>query len=238
MALVLTFVCGLFFLIGIVIYKFSKNKNFLNLISISCACVVLFGLIIFDLIPELIEINEWWLILFVMLGLALLMILDLFVPNHSHHHIDNDENTKEHQDHIVHIGTITIIALLLHNMVEGMALYGMGTNNLKSGVLMCIGIGLHNLPFGFQIASFNEKKHNKVLLILLVLSGFIGGLIVYFFGSISEIILGIIIAVTLGMVLHIFLFELLKEVINNRKKKETIYGIIIGVIILVLICFV
>lgn len=233
-ALLLTLISGLFFLIGIVVYKKSKNKIQLTNISIACAMIVMLGLIIFDLLPELIEIGKWWLILFVILGLSTLLILDIFIPHHNHEHHDNDEETKDHKEHIAHIGAITIIALLLHNLVEGIALYSLGINDLKSGILMCIGISLHNLPFGFQIASFSEKR-NYILITLLVLSGFFGGLFVFLFGTISELVLGIIIAITLGMILHIFFFELLKEVIVNIKKKETIYGIIIGIVILILI---
>lgn len=234
-ALILTLICGLAFLVGIVLYKYIKNKNSLNLISIACACIVILGLILFDILPELMEIGKWWLVIFVLFGLFLLIILDLFIPHHVHHHYDNDEETKDHKEHIVHIGTVTIIALLLHNMVEGMALYSVAINDFKSGILMCLGVSLHNLPFGFQIASFTNTKRNKYLLLLLILSSVIGGLIIYLFGSISDLILGIIMAITLGMILHIFLFELLKETVSNIKKKETIYGIIIGILILIVI---
>ncbi|MDE6285305.1 MAG: ZIP family metal transporter [Bacilli bacterium] len=233
--LLLTFISGLFFLVGIIIYKITKNKERLNLIAIASASVIILGLIFFDLLPEIIEIGNWWLSLFIMLGLALLMILDFFIPHHTHHHKEHHDNKKEHQGHINHIGVMTIAALLLHNLVEGMALYSVTLSSSKSGVLMCLGIGLHNLPFGLQIASYTENKKNIALIILLILSGLIGGIIVNFWGVINELILGIIIAITLGMILHILLFELLKEVIHNVKKKETIYGIIVGIIILILI---
>ena len=115
-----------------------------------------------------------------------------------------------------------------------MALYGVASNDLKSGILMLLGIGLHNLPFGFQIASSQNKK-NILLLVLLILSGFIGGITFLAFGELNETFEGIIIALTLGMLLHILFFELLKEVLEEIDKKDTIYGIIIGIILLFLI---
>ena len=147
----------------------------------------------------------------------------------------NDEEKEDHKNHIEHISTITIIALLLHNIIEGMALYGVATTDLKSGILMLTGIGLHNLPFGFQISATKKNNKNKMLITLLVLSGGIGGLIFLIFGNLSPILEGIIIALTLGMLLHILFFELLKEVYEEIHKKETIYGIIIGIILLVVI---
>ena len=174
-------------------------------------------------------------IYFVIIGLFLLILIDKLVPHHEHNHHENDEEKEDHKNHIEHISTITIIALLLHNIIEGMALYGVATTDLKSGILMLTGIGLHNLPFGFQISATKKNNKNKMLITLLVLSGGIGGLLFLIFGNLSPILEGIIIALTLGMLLHILFFELLKEVYEEIHKKETIYGIIIGIILLVVI---
>lgn len=235
MALLLTFFSGLFFLVGIIIYNLVKNKTNLTRLSISCASIVIIGLILFDLLPELLELKKWWLIFFVLIGLFILIIIDKLIPHHEHDHHENDENKKEHIEHIQHVSTITIIALLLHNIIEGMALYGVTSTDTKSGILMLLGIGLHNLPFGFQIANYKKDSKSRFLLLMLILSGFIGGLIFLLFGSISPILEGIIISLTLGMLLHILLFELLKEVLEEINKKETIYGIILGIIILIVI---
>ena len=235
MALLLTLLSGLFFLIGVIVYRFVKHKKELTIGAMACALIVILGLICFDLVPELLEIKKWYLIIFVIIGFVFLVLIDKLIPHHHHDHKENDENTHEHQEHLEHIGFITLLALLLHNMVEGMALYSVSVNNLESGILMCLGIGLHNLPFGFQIASNIKSRSKTVATILLVLSGLIGGLIVYAFGNISEFVTGIIIALTLGMLLYILIFELLKEVWSNIKKKSTICGIIIGITILMLI---
>ena len=235
MALLLTLLSGLFFLIGVIVYRFVKHKKELTIGAMACALIVILGLICFDLVPELLEIKKWYLILCVVIGLLFLLLIDKLIPHHHHEHKENDEATKEHQGHLEHIGFITILALILHNMVESMALYSVASDNLTSGTLMCLGIGLHNLPFGFQIASNTKSRSKTVATILLVLSGLIGGLIVYAFGNISEFVTGIIIALTLGMLLYILIFELLKEVWSNIKKKSTICGIIIGITILMLI---
>ncbi len=235
MALLFTFFSGLFFLVGIVGFRLAKRKIELTNMAMACALVVIMGLIVFDLMPELLEMNKWWLVLFVLLGLVILILIDKIVPHHHHDHHDNDEEGEDHQSHLAHIGIVTILALLLHNIIEGMALYGVTLGNVKSGALMLLGIGLHNIPFGFQIATYNKSKYNKILLVLLILSGFIGGLIFSICGSINSTVEGIVIAITLGMLLHILIFELLKEVWLNIRKRESICGIIIGVVILVLI---
>lgn len=233
--LLLPLVSGLFFLIGIFVYRLVKHKKELTIVSMACAMVVITGLIVGDLVPHLLEINNYLLIIFVFVGLLFILMLDKLIPHHHHEHHENDEETNDHQEHIKHISIITIMALLLHNFVEGMGLYGVTMDNYKSGILMCIGISLHNLPFGFQIASYNEKSSNKLLIALLVLSGLLGGLTIYLFGNVNHFVEGVIIAITLGMIMHILVFELFNEVWTNIKKKETYCGIIIGILILIII---
>ena len=230
-ALLLTFLSGLFYLVGIIIYKFVKHKNELTVAAIACAAVVIIGLIVFDLAPELIEQDNAWLFVFVILGFVLLFLIDKLIPHHHHKHHDHDEATKEHKDRLEHVSTITILALSMHNLIEGMALYSISLESIRSGTLMLIGVGLHNLPFGFQIAG----TKNKLLVFLLVISAFLGGLIVFFFGNIDEFLQGVVLAISMGMLLHILLFELFKEIRENIRQKATIYGIIIGVILLIII---
>lgn len=234
MALLLTFCSGLFFLLGIIVYQIVPNKTKFSKFSIACACVVILGLICGDLVPELIEIGNYLSILFVIVGLVFLILIDKLIPYHTHEHHENDEEEEDHVGHMEHISLITIIALLLHNMIEGMALYGVSVGDTKSGVLMLLGIGLHNLPFGFQIAS-NGNKKSIPWIIFLVLSGFIGGLIFKIFGSFSATLEMMIISLTCGMLIHILVFELLGEVKREIKKKETIYGLGVGAIIVLLI---
>ena len=230
-ALLLTFLSGLFYLVGIIIYKFVKHKNELTVAAIACAAVVIIGLIVFDLAPELIEQDNAWLFVFVILGFVLLFLIDKLIPHHHHKHHAHDEATKEHKDRLEHVSTITILALSMHNLIEGMALYSISLESIRSGILMLIGVGLHNLPFGFQIAG----TKNKLLVFLLVISAFLGGLVVFFFGNIDEFLQGVVLAISMGMLLHILLFELFKEIRENIRQKMAIYGIIIGVILLIII---
>ncbi|HIU11368.1 MAG TPA: ZIP family metal transporter [Candidatus Onthocola stercorigallinarum] len=230
-ALLLTFLSGLFYLVGIIIYKFVKHKNELTVAAIACAAVVIIGLILFDLLPELIEQDNAWLFVFVILGFVLLFLIDKLIPHHHHKHHAHDEATKEHKDRLEHVSTITILALSMHNLIEGMALYSVSLESIRSGILMLIGVGLHNLPFGFQIAG----TKNKLLVFLLVISAFLGGLVVFFFGNVDEFLQGVVMALSMGMLLHILLFELFKEIRENIRQKMAIYGIIIGVILLIII---
>ncbi len=236
-ALLLTVITGVFFLMGILFNKICKGNKNINILSIALSFVILLYLIIFDILPEISESFNFYALLFILLGLVLLKILDFFVPQHDHHHKDKNDNKKEHDNHLNHIGTITIIALLLHNILENMALYNVAIKDFKSGMFMCLGIGLHNLPLGFQIGS-NLKKENNFNIFILTISGLVGGLINLFIGNISEVITTYLLSFTLGMLIYLTFFELFKEVIENIKNRYTYYGIILGVIIIILLMFI
>jgi len=242
MGLFLALISGLFFIVGLIISKTVKNKEKLSYFAISLAFIVMLNLIIFDLIPEVFEIFENKLLIafvLVLFGIGVLKVFDMFIPDHHHNHHDNEKNHHEHNSHVYHIGLVTLISLILHNIIEGIAIYGLTAYNLESGLFMCAGVALHNIPLGIEIAlsleKLKDKKNsNKIFITLLALSSLLGALIVSLFGTISELLLGIVSSITLGMIIYIAFFELLQEILNNRKHKEVYYGIITGVIIIII----
>lgn len=244
--LILTLIAGLFFLIGGLISLKVKNKDKLNAFSIALALVIIINLLAMDLTPEILELLEDYdfsfkimiILIFGLLGIFLLKILDFFIPDHHHEHHDNEIDKKEHISHIKHIGTLTLISLILHNLLEGFAIAGMSLNDYKIGLMVCISVALHNIPLGTTIFSSIDIRKNKLLVTILTLSSFIGGLIFFIIGDISTLVLAIISIITLGMLIYISLMELLPELLVNRKKKETIIGLLTGVIIIVISMFI
>lgn len=239
---ILTLIAGAFFLIGGLISKKFKNKEALNHFSIALAFIIMLNLIFTDLIPETLELLEDYktssriimIITFIILGILLLKILDFFIPDHHHDHHENEKNIKEHLSHEKHIGTLTVISLILHNVLEGFAIFGMSLNDFKLGIMICISVALHNIPLGTHIFSSLSLEKNKGLIGILTLSSLIGGIIFLIVGNISNLVLAIITCLTLGMLIYIELFELFPEMIRGIKKKETKLGILLGLIILLI----
>ncbi len=241
--IILTIIVGLFFPIGGLISLKVKNKSKLNNFSIAMAFIIMLSLVFLDLGPESYELlsTEYSLlrslliiVISALIGFFILRLLDLFVPHHEH----QEKNVKEHNNHIKHIGTLTIISLTLHNILEGFAICGLSNTNLKIGILTCISVALHNIPLGTQIFNSLKFKDNKISFIILLLSSLIGGLIFTFVGNISNVLLAIITGIALGMLLFIVLIELLPELINNLKNKETKIGLLVGVILIIISAFI
>ena len=245
--LLISLIAGLSFIIGYIISKLVKQKEKFVIFSISLAFPILLALAFFDLLPEVymgfktydFYLRVLFIIALVLFGIFFLKLLDLYIPHHNHNHQHPDP--KDHISHLNHIGLVTAISLFLHNLIEGIAIYTTANNNLKSGLLMMIAVSLHNIPLSIEISSSmsTNKKENIITTILLTISSFPGGLIIYLSNiSIPEVILSSLMAITMGMVLYISLFELLPEILNHKKLKETSYGIFAGCIILLIAIFI
>lgn len=240
MELIITLLSGLFVLLGTLIVFIIKDNHRIVDFSISIAFGVMIMLIGMELVPEAYELISnhfqfpYHLLLMIgsiLLGILILKILDLFIPDHE----IESHSKKSETDNFLHIGIVSSVALILHNIIEGMAIYSTVSAS-EIGFLIMIGVGLHNIPLGMIITStlydFNKsKKKTFAILFLISLSTLLGGIIMVFLSPfISEVMLGILLCLTLGMLIYIAIFELLSEMLHS-KKKSSIVGIILGIAI-------
>lgn len=244
--LLTTFLLGIFILIGAFVALIVNKKEKIVDFSIGLAFGVITMLIITDLLPETFEnlgLKYIYLFLiFVAGGFFLLRFLDTLIPAHHDHH---KMTKKEANNNLAHIGLVTTFALILHNIVEGIAVYTAALSDAHLGLLLAIGVGFHNIPLGMVIASsfYQSNVDNKKTFItigLVALSTFIGGLVMYIFklSVVSEVLLGILLSLTLGMLIFIVLDELVPRIKNSHNKKVSYLGVCIGIVILIISLFI
>ena len=233
-SLLLTLFVGIFIVIGSLLGVYSRDNRRVTDMSVSIAFGVIMGLIIFEILPESYEILSeelgtfravLSLIILTALGIMLLKTLDMFVPCHEHeeHHEHEHKNDDCHNEHLHHIGIMSSVAIIIHNLIEGAGLYLIAKGDITSGLLLCLGVGLHNVPMGLVITTTlinsNIKKLNVFAIIAIVsVSTFIGGLIMAICGNISELTEGLLLGLTLGMLVYISVFELAHQIyhMDNR----------------------
>ena len=229
-ALIITLLSGISFLIGYLITKFIKDEKKLVTFSVGFSFTIILGLVFFDLLPECLELleNKALIILCIVVGIAVLKLLDIFIPNHEH-----GTNKKSHMEHI---GLISALALFLHNIIEGTAIYTTSINNLSLGFFTELGVSFHNIPLGIQISSLVRNKKEKIFLLSsLVFSSVIGIILIKLFNiTLNNTVTGVLISLTLGMLIYISMFELLCEVKENIKKRELQIGIVLGIIVILI----
>ena len=236
--LVLTLVLGLFIIIGAFLMHIFENKERFLVISLSMAFGVMVSLIFLELLPESFEIfNEKYssiisiamILIFSIIGFLILKILDKFIPDHE----DDDEAN------LIHVGIVSSIAIILHNIIEGMAIYNTFNTSINLGILLSIGVGLHNIPLGMVLSStfyksLSNKKKSNVIIFLISTSTFVGGLIMCIFNNVfkNEFIIGLLLSITVGMLVYINIIEILPKLIKSKDKKMIITSIIVGILLL------
>ena len=230
--LLATFCLGIFILIGILLTLFVKNKEKVTNFSLGLALGVISMLIIVDILPEIIDNLGlkyiYIFIIFTSIGLILFKLLDLCISN-----LDNNN--------LFQLSITTTIAIILHNIIEGAATYSVIVKDASMGVLMMIGIGFHNIPLGIIIGNSlkdtnTNKKKNIILIICVIISTFIGGLIMYLLKitTINPIIMGTLLSITTGMLLFIIFNELIPKIKKIKDKKDSIIGLLIGIMVLLI----
>lgn len=234
-AFMLTTLAGLSTLIG-TLPIFIKNKtNKIIVSSLSFAAGVMITVSITDLIPESLNyINKTFKIIptlliigiFISLGIIISMTIDKYINR---------------EGELYKVGIISMIAIILHNIPEGIITYLSSETNIKLGLSLTIAIALHNIPEGISIAVpiyYAKKSRGKAILYTLTsaLSEPLGALLAHLFLSkiMNNTIMGIILSIVAGIMIQIALYELIPTSLKYKNKFKTILFIIIGSIFMLL----
>ncbi len=149
MAFLLTLVAGLSTMIGsIFIFVKRGNTNKIIMASLAFASGVMICVSITDLIPESIKLLNGSLLkiniliisfLSVLLGVIISMLIDYYLPDKPN--IINDKK-------LYRVGFISMIAIVLHNIPEGIATFMATSSNVTLGISLATVIAMHNIPEG------------------------------------------------------------------------------------------
>ena len=211
-----------------ILFKYKNINKILNL-SLSFAAAVMISMSLFDLIPESINIlgvsfkSILHILIFINIGFIISSLIDRNI------HIDNK---------LYRVGVMNIIAIIIHNIPEGIITYVVSSNNLKLGITLAISTALHNIPEGIAISLpiYYSKKSRKGAMVYTFISGIselFGAVIGFmFFKSIS--FMPYLFLIVSGIMIYISLFELLPQAISYKNIKTTLVGIILGIIVMAL----
>lgn len=235
-AFLLTTIAGLSTMIG-TIFIFIKRKNINNIIvsALSFAAGVMSCVSIIDLIPSSInEINNTFktiptillMLIFVVIGIIISMTINKYLPSENTYIKDNKN--------LYRVGIISMIAIILHNIPEGIATYITSDNNINVGISLTLAIAMHNIPEGISISIpiyYSTKSRLKAIFYTFIsaLSEPIGAIITYLFLQryINNTIIGFLYAIIAGIMLHISIYELLPSAKKyNQKSRLKLYFLI------------
>lgn len=223
---------------------------------LSFAAGVMTSIVCFGLIPETDELSNIYVtILGLVLGIVVIMILNRLVDvitdarteklqvHHTHEELYHENCIlckSDKKRSLLRSGILMLIAIGLHNIPEGIAIGAGGSHNLQLGTMLAIMIALHNIPEGMAIAApllAGDMGKGKVTL-LTALSGaptFIGGLIGFWLGNISDTAIALSLSAAGGAMLYVVFGEIIPQSVVMTKSRMatiiTLFGIISGLMI-------
>lgn len=235
----LTFLAGFSTMIGtLVIFIKKKNHDKIILASLAFASGVMITVSITDLIPEAIKLLTYDLsskatiiitFLSLLLGIIISMLIDYYLPDNS----ISDVKDKS----LFRVGFISMLAIILHNIPEGIATFVATTSDTALGISLAIAIAMHNIPEGISVSvpiyySTGSKKTAILYTLVSALSEPFGAIFSFFFLNkiMNDLILGILFAIIAGIMLHISFCELLPTARKYQNNKILLIFLVIGII--------
>ena len=217
---------------------FTKKNEDILIKCLSFASGVMFCVSILDLIPESVKfINLKYNIIptilfsliFIMIGILLSSYLNYKIP------------TSKKSGGLYKVGIFSMLAIILHNIPEGIATFLATGKDIKLGIALMIAITLHNIPEGISISvpiyySTNNKFKAILYTFISAISEPFGALLTYLFlrRGVEDSVMGYIFSIIAGIMIYISINELLKESLKYNKKKLTITYFIIGILFMYL----
>jgi zinc transporter, ZIP family len=188
-----------------------------------------------------VKMGSWATVLSFFGGVAVIAIIDKFVPSaenpHEIRNVDEmeDEEQKEKYNKLYRTGIFTAIAIAIHNFPEGLATFTATLKDPSIGVPIAIAIAIHNIPEGIAVSIpiYYATGDRKKAFLYSFLSGLaepvgaaIGFLILYPF--LNDTIFGVIFAGVAGIMVYISLDELLPSAEKYGEHHIAIYGLVAG----------
>jgi len=231
---ILTSLAGLSTLIGFFIIFIKGDKNKVITFSLSFASSVMLTISIIDLIPSSYSYFSNYNFIFKLLIMAFFFVLGITLSNYISTKVEYENSLKK-------VGIISMIAIILHNIPEGIITFMVSGIDIKLGIKLALAISMHNIPEGISISVpyfYATKKKLKTFLIVLI-SGFseiLGAFLCYFFlkDFINNFVLGCIFSLTAGIMINISLSELLPESFKYKEEKISYFGFILGIFVMII----
>ena len=215
LAFLLTTLAGFSTLLGTILIFFKfKNKDKIVANSLSFAAGVMITVSILDLVPESIKLlrftgNSFLTIflsfIFIVIGIIISSLIDIYLPSQTYKN-----------DNLYKVGIISMLAIIIHNIPEGIATFIATNSNVFLGFSLAFAIALHNIPEGISISVpiyYSTKNKKKALLYTLIsaLSEPFGAILAYLFLSrfVNNTILGLLFSLIAGIMLQISFCELI-----------------------------
>jgi len=255
LALGLTLFAGLSTGVGSAIAFFAKKTNtkFLSValgfsagVMIYVSMIDIFQKAKVSLISALGEMGGSWATVGAFFGgIFLIAAIDKFVPSTENPHemrkVEDiyNESENDNQNRLMRMGTLTALAIAIHNFPEGLATFTSAIKDPSLGIAITVAIAIHNIPEGIAVSmpiyyATGDRKKAFRLSFLSGLSEPLGAIIGYLilFRIFNDVVFGILFAAVAGIMVFISVDELLPTAREYGEAHLSIYGLVAGMMVM------
>lgn len=155
---------------------------------------------------------------------------------HGHHH---DHHHDKEDDHLSKLGLMSAIAIAIHNLPEGLAIFTAGLKDITVAIPIAAAVILHNIPLSIAISvpiyhSTGSKKKAFLYSLLVGLCQPLGAILGYLILSnfFTDLLFGILFSVVAGIMIFVSLDELLPSSQKDQDHHISVYGAIAGMVVM------
>lgn len=179
----------------------------------------LLALVFIELIPESFKLSQFspYAVLAMLVGFSALHFFEHTVVEHMHF----GEETHAHPE-VPHSSIFGAVGgLTVHSFFDGMSIAAAAMAKADIGILVFLAVLLHKIPEGLTVASvvrFGEHSVREARIASVALAGstIVGALLVLFFVSVQEHLIGLLFAFSAGASVYVGAADLIPEVNKSR----------------------
>lgn len=255
---VLTLLVGLSMGLGSLLsFLISESHKKLLSLSLSFSAGIMIYVSFMEMLPEGIHLIEdyvgegssWVALIWFFAGMFLTAVIEGFVHayagefhvhghnhkfEHEHHHEEVEDNS-----HLTKLGLMSAIAIAIHNVPEGLALFTSGLKDISLAYPVAAAVVIHNIPLAIAISvplfySTGSRKKAFLYTLLVGLMQPVGAILGYVLLSnfLNDLIFGILFSTVAGIMIFVSLDELLPAAQKNEDHHLSVYGAIAGMIVM------
>ncbi|MFX1285928.1 MAG: ZIP family metal transporter [Promethearchaeota archaeon] len=143
---------------AITVFIIDPNDSKIISLSMGFSAGVMLGVSIFELLPEaIINLEILAAGVFFLLGMVAVALLDYFIPHeYMHERSCSDTNdlltSNTRNPRLLRTGLLVAIGIGIHNLPEGFVTITGSLYSIELGLILAIAIALHNIPEGLSAA--------------------------------------------------------------------------------------
>ncbi len=175
-------------------------------------------------------------------GMLAIGIIDRLVPaaeNPHEAHAAEEMDRRPRDGKLMRMGTMTALAIAIHNFPEGIATFMTAVDNTALGIAIAAAVAIHNIPEGIAVAipiyyATGDRRKAFRLSLLSGLAEPAGALIAWWLllPFLSPALMGCVLAAVAGIMVFISLDELLPAAHEYGEAHTAIYGVASGMAVM------